>query len=168
VEAEYRTLNRNLQNATTKYQEMSAKLMQAQVGRQLESESRGERFALIEPAVLPEEPFKPNRPAIIFLSLVLALGAGLGYAAVAESLDNTVRGVKGIMNAVQAAPLAVIPYLANDRELKRGKRKTLLVLAGMLGSVAAVLVLFHLYVSPLDVLWFRVLRRANNTTGMDL
>lgn len=168
VEAEYRTLNRNLANATTKYQEMSAKLMQAQVGRQLESESRGERFTLIEPAVLPEEPIKPNRPAIIFLSLVLALGAGLGYAAVAESLDSSVRGVKGVMNAVQAAPLAVIPYLANDREVKRGKRKTLLILALVLGTVAAVLLLFHLFVSPLDVLWFRALRRASDTTGLDL
>ena len=168
VEAEYRTLNRNLTNATTKYQEMSAKLMQAQVGRQLESESRGERFTLIEPAVLPEEPIKPNRPAIIFLSLVLALGAGLGYAAVAESLDSSVRGVKGIMNAVQAAPLAVIPYLANDREVKRGKRKTWIIVALVLGAIGLVVLLFHLFVSPLDVLWFRVLRRASNTTGLDL
>lgn len=168
VEAEYRTLTRNLENATAKYQEMSAKQMQARVGRQLESESRGERFTLIEPAILPEEPIKPNRPAIIFLSLVLALGAGLGYAAVAESLDNSVRGVKGVMNAVQAAPLAVIPYLANDREVKRDKRKTWIIIALVLGAVAAVLLLFHLFVSPLDVLWFRVLRRASNTTGLDL
>ena len=168
VEAEYRSLNRDLANATNKYQEMSAKLMQAQVARQLEAESRGERFTLIEPAALPEEPIKPNRPAIIFLSLVLALGAGLGYAAVAESLDHSVRGVKGVMNAVRVAPLAVIPYLANDTEVKHGKRRTLLVLAGVLGSMAAVLVLFHLFVSPLDVLWFRILRRAGNTTGLDL
>ena len=168
VEAEYRTLNRDLLNATTKYQEMSAKLMQAQVGRQLEAESRGERFTLIEPAALPEEPIKPNRPAIIFLSLVLALGAGLGYAAVAESLDNSVRGVKGVLNAVQAAPLAVIPYLANDREVQRGKRKILLILALIAGAVAGVLLLFHLFVSPLDVLWFRILRRAGTTTGLDL
>ncbi len=168
VEAEYRTLNRNLANATTKYQEMSAKLMQAQVGRQLESESRGERFTLIEPAVLPEEPIKPNRPAIVFLGLVLALGAGLGYAAVAESLDSSVRGVKGIMNAVQAAPLAVIPYLANDREVKRGKRKTWIIFALVLGAIGLVVLLFHLFVSPLDVLWFRILRRASNTTGLDL
>ncbi|MCW9057545.1 MAG: Wzz/FepE/Etk N-terminal domain-containing protein [Gammaproteobacteria bacterium] len=168
VEAEYRTLTRNLENATAKYQEMSAKLMQAQVARQLESESRGERFTLIEPAVLPEEPIKPNRPAIIFLSLVLALGAGLGYAAVAESLDSSVRGVKGIMNAVQAAPLAVIPYLANDREVKRGKRKTWIIVALVLAAIGLVVLLFHLFVSPLDVLWFRVLRRASNTTGLDL
>ncbi|MFN2337573.1 MAG: Wzz/FepE/Etk N-terminal domain-containing protein [Gammaproteobacteria bacterium] len=168
VEAEYRILTRNLENTTAKYQEMSAKLMQAQVGRQLEAESRGERFTLIEPAALPEEPIKPNRPAIIFLSLVLALGAGLGYAAVAESLDTSVRGVKGVLNAVQAAPLAVIPYLANDREVKRGKRKTWLIVALVLGAIGLVVLLFHLFVSPLDVLWFRVLRRASNTTGLDL
>lgn len=168
VEAEYRTLTRDLENATAKYQEMNAKLMQAQVARQLESESRGERFTLIEPAALPEEPIKPNRPAIIFLSLVLALGAGLGYAAVAESLDSSVRGVKGVMNAVRAAPLAVIPYLANDAEVNRSRRKTWIITALVLGAIGLALLLFHLFISPLDVLWFRILRRASTTTGLDL
>ena len=78
------------------------------------------------------------------------------------------RGVKGVMNAVQAAPLAVIPYLANDTEVKRGKRKTLFIVALALGGVALVLLLFHLFVSPLDVLWFRILRRVGTTTGLDL
>ena len=49
--------------------------------RELEKERKGEKFTLIDPAILPEEPVSPNRPAIIFLSLVLALGAGVGSAA---------------------------------------------------------------------------------------
>ncbi|HFD80808.1 MAG TPA: lipopolysaccharide biosynthesis protein, partial [Gammaproteobacteria bacterium] len=100
VEREYLALNRDLQNATAKYQEIRAKQMEAQVSQQLEKERKGERFELIEPAILPEEPVSPNRPAIIFLSLVLALGAGIGYAAIAESMDDAVRGGKSLVSAV--------------------------------------------------------------------
>lgn len=168
VEAEYRTLTRDLENATAKYQEINAKQMQAQIAQQLESESKGERFTLIDPAALPEEPISPNRPAIIFLSLVLAMGGGLGFAAVGESLDSSVRGVKGVVSAVQVAPLAVIPYLENDAEVAKGKRKAVFMIATVLGGIVAVVLLIHFFWTPLDVLWFKALRRASVTTGIDL
>ncbi len=82
----------------------------------METESKGERFTLIEPPVMPEQPIKPNRPAIIFLSLILALGAGLGYAAVAESLDSSVRGIKGVIATLQVAPLASSPIWRPTRK----------------------------------------------------
>ena len=88
VEREYRTLARDLQNAINEYQNVRAKQMSAQIAQQLEQESKGERFVIVEPPILPEEPVSPNRPAILFLSFVLALGCGIGYAAVAESLDD--------------------------------------------------------------------------------
>ncbi len=88
--------------------------MTAEVGQEMEKERKGEKFTLIDPAVLPEEPISPNRPAIIFLSLVLALGAGVGSAAVAESMNAAVRGAKGVVAILHTAPLAVIPYLPDD------------------------------------------------------
>lgn len=168
VEGEYRVLARDLENATTKYQEIKAKQMQAQIGQQLETESKGERFTLIEPPVLPEEPIKPNRPAIVFLSLVLALGAGLGYAAVAESLDKSVRGAKGVLATLQVAPLAVIPYLPSDREAGGKRRRRLFLLMVVAAILVVALVLVHVFVSPLDVMWFRLLRKATNVTGIGL
>lgn len=168
VEGEYRTLTRDLENATRKYQEIKAKQMQAQIGQQLETESKGERFTLIDPPIQPEEPITPNRPAIVFLSLVLALGAGLGYAAVAENLDKSVRGAKGVLAALQVAPLAVIPYLASDHEAgaKRRRRRNLLI--AVVAILATAVALVHVFVSPLDVLWFRGLRKATNVTGIGL
>jgi uncharacterized protein involved in exopolysaccharide biosynthesis len=134
----------------------------------LEDESKGERFTLIEAAPLPESPVSPNRPAIIFLSLVLSISGGLGFAAVRESMDNSVRGIKGIMNTVQMAPLAVIPYLANDAESSRSKRKILAIVALVIGLLVGATLLAHVFWIPLDVLWFRLLRRASSTTGIDL
>lgn len=168
VEGEFRTLTRDLDNASVKYQEIKAKQMEAQISQQMESESKGERFTLIDPPVLPEEPIKPNRKAIVFLSLILALGAGLGYAAVAESVDSSVRGIKGVMATLQVAPLAIIPYLATDKEIAQGRRQRRRLVLIAVGIVVAAVVFVHFFVSPLDVLWFRALRKATKVTGIGI
>ncbi|HSH29831.1 MAG TPA: Wzz/FepE/Etk N-terminal domain-containing protein [Thiohalobacter sp.] len=167
VEREYRAMQRELQNAVAKYQEITAKEMQAQVAQQLESESKGERFTLIDPAALPEEPVSPNRPAIVFLSFVLALGSGFGLAAVAESLDHAIRGAKGVANTLQVMPLAAIPYQRTAGETRKRRSRKWKVLGGTAVAVLIAVLAVHFFMSPLDVLWFRVLRKAGDMTGMD-
>jgi uncharacterized protein involved in exopolysaccharide biosynthesis len=161
VEREYTALQRNLQNTTQEYENIHVKLVSAEIGQQLEKDSKGERFEIIEPPILPEEPVSPNRPAILFLSFVLALGCGVGYAAVAESTDDAVHGSKSIAMAVGSAPLAVIPYMANDAEVSRRKRRV----ATRATAAAAVIILgiaaVHFFWQPLDVLWYKALRKAD-------
>lgn len=161
VEREYKALNRDMQNAVAKYQEIRAKQMEAQVSQQLEQERKGERFEIIEPAILPEEPVSPNRPAILFLSLVLALGAGIGYAAIAESMDDSVRGGKSLLAAAGTPPLAEIPYLQSDAEIGAGKRRFRLRAAAAVGVIVLALALAHFFWKPLDVLWYKALRKAD-------
>jgi uncharacterized protein involved in exopolysaccharide biosynthesis len=165
VEREYRGLVRDLENSTQRYQEIKAKQMSAEVAQAMEKERKGEKFTLIDPAILPEEPVSPNRPAIIFLSLVLALGAGVGSAAVAESLDSTVRGAKGVISILNTAPLAIIPYLASDADIVRGKRRQWFLIGGMFAGIVLILLLIHFLYSPLDVLWFRGLRKMYSIFG---
>ena len=111
--------------------------------------------------IRPEEPVSPNRPAILFMSLVLAIGCGIGYVVVAESLDDSVRSGKSIAMAVGAAPLAVIPYLENDTEAHKRKRRV----AGRAAAAAAAIILaiamLHYFWTPLDVLWYKALRKAD-------
>jgi uncharacterized protein involved in exopolysaccharide biosynthesis len=164
-EQEYRAIARDLDNASARYQEIRAKQMTAEVAQEMEKERKGEKFTLIDPAILPEEPVSPNRPAIIFLSLVLAMGAGLGSAAVRESLDSAIRGVKGITTIVQVAPLAVIPYLSSAAETSSHKRRRYLILAAIVAVIAIALLLVHNFVSPLDVMWFRGMRKVDQIVG---
>jgi len=160
-EWEYRTLARDLDNATKKYQELRAKEMQAKIAQQLEKDSKGERFEIVEPPILPEEPVSPNRPAILFLSLVLALGSGVGFAALAESLDDSVHGSKSVAMVLGAAPLAMIPYLENDRETSRRKRRLATRAVAAVGAVILLIVALHVFWTPLDVLWYKALRKAD-------
>ncbi|MGD2076361.1 MAG: lipopolysaccharide biosynthesis protein, partial [Gammaproteobacteria bacterium] len=160
-EWEFRTLARELRNATQKYQELRAKEMQARLAQELEKDSKGERFEIVEPPIRPEEPVSPNRPAILFLSLVLALGSGIGFAAVAESMDDSVHGSKSIASTLGAAPLAAIPYFENETEMSKRKRRLATRAAAAVGAVVLVIVALHVFWTPLDVLWYKALRKAD-------
>ena len=165
VEAEYRTLARDYDNTTTRYRELKSKQMTAEVAQAMEKERKGEKFTLIDPPILPEKPISPNRPAIIFLSLVLALGAGIGTAAAAESMDSAVRGAKGVISILNTAPLAVIPYLASDADIDRERKRRWLMITGVIAGIIVVLLLINFLYSPLDVLWFRGLRKVDRIVG---
>jgi len=160
IEQEYRMIVRELDQTSARYQATKAKQMTASVGQEMEKERKGEKFTLIDPAVLPEEPISPNRPAILFLSLVLALGAGIGTAAVAESVSDAVRGAKGVAAVLNTAPLAVIPYLPNTSDTRSKGNKKKIIIVSTIAGIAIVLTLIHFLVSPLDVLWFRIMRNV--------
>ena len=158
-------LNRDYENSVKRYQEIKDKQMQAEVGQELEKERKGERFSLIDPPQLPEEPVKPNRPAIIILGFLLSLGGGLGFAAVAESVDSSVRGVRGATELFNAPPLSVIPYLRNSEDLARVERTRKIVVAAIAGSFVLIVLLAHFLWTPLDVLWFKGLRKVDTVIG---
>jgi capsular polysaccharide biosynthesis protein len=57
---------------------------------------------------------------IALLSGFLAFSGGIGSVSVAEYLDQTIRGSRGIIAVFQAPPLAVIPLI----QVKgKGKKK---------------------------------------------
>jgi len=161
VEREYTSLQRNLTDTVAEYQGIRAKLTSAEIGQQLEKDSKGERFEIVEQPILPEKPVSPNRPAILFLSFVLAMGCGIGYAAVAESLDSSIRGSKGLTSATGAPPLATIPYLESDEEKSRRKNRKIRRAAAAIAAIIIAITLFHNFLMPLDVLWYKVLRKAD-------
>ena len=165
VTQEYRVILRKLNNTTRRYQSAMTKQTAAEIGQEMEKERKGEKFTLIEPAVLPEEPISPNRPAIIFLSMILALGAGVGSAAAAENMSSAVRGSKGLMAILQVAPLSVIPYLPNAADARvQAKKNKFLIFSVVAGLIILVLLVHFLY-SPLDVLWFRGMRKIDKLAG---
>lgn len=159
VEKQYTAMLRDYDNASAKYKEMKAKQLQAELGRSLEQERKGERFTLIDPAVLPEEPVSPNRPALLFLGLVFAVGAGVGFAFLLEALSPAIRGRDALYAISGMQPLVVVPYIETEKETKKEQGKWLrLAIIGVVIVVVA-LVAFHFLVKPLDVTWFLLLRK---------
>ncbi|MCP4285471.1 MAG: lipopolysaccharide biosynthesis protein [Gammaproteobacteria bacterium] len=159
VERKYLDLTREYENTLGKFQEIKAKQFQAELAESLERESKGERFSLIEPPQLPEEPDKPNRIAIFFLGFVFSLAGGFGTVAMAESMSDAVRSPKALMAITNAPPMIVIPYIeiAADRTRKRYQLAGFALLT--LIAAVGVVVLLHNFFMPLDVAWYVIQRR---------
>lgn len=159
AEREYRALNRRYENALAKYNETKAKLMEAQLSESLEKERKGERFTLIEPPLLPEKPFSPNRPAILFLGMVFSVAGGIGTTALKESLDQTVRDARDLMRLTGAYPMSVIAAIETREEVSRRSRiriAAILAAVAVIGGMAAAV---HFLFMPLDVLAFALMRK---------
>ena len=166
VEKEFQVLVREQENALARYQNIKSRQMEAEIGQELEKESKGESFILIDPAQYPEKPVKPNRIAIAFLSLMFAVVVGLGVAILKEAMDASVRGVIGVNKILTAAPLAVIPIIYNTYDLRRKQRIYRIVFSSAIVSIVVVVLLVHFFWTPLDVLWFRGIRKAENVMGV--
>lgn len=159
VEQEYRRLERDYQNAQLKYQETSQKLMAARESKELEREQVGEKLTLIDPPMLPEVPSKPKRPLLLLVGLVASLGAGVGCGALAEALDSSVRGVRGVRALTGVPLLGNIPHIATAAGVARRRRRFFWFIIVLMGALVALLGLLHVYVRPLDILFYQVMNR---------
>ena len=159
IEPEYLDLQRDRENSVRKYQEITSRLMEAQVSGELEVQRKGERFSLINPPELPEKPDRPNRMAILLLGAFLALAGGVGTGVVADNVDRTIHTSDQLGRAMGMLTLGVIPYLPSEHEVAQlGRRRAVVGLAG-LGVVVVGAVVLHLAWMPLDVLWYTIMRK---------
>jgi polysaccharide biosynthesis transport protein len=159
VESEYQELTRDYSNARTRYQEILSKLMMAKTAEGLEKDQMGQRFTIIDSAVLPEKPHKPNRLAIVLVGFLLGIGSGAGLGAVKEVSDRAVRSEAALFDLTGAPVLAVIPMIVTNEDVKKKRRKRL-VFGFSAATVSALCIgAVHMFYRPLDVLWFQVLRK---------
>lgn len=165
VEENYRALLQNRDTTKAKYDDLSAKLMEAKVSHGLEKEQKGERFTLIDPPKLPEKPYKPNRLAIIVIGFVLGIGSGVGTAAVREFMDDTARSADDLINAGLGPVLGGIPVLETGKEKQHNMRWRYSVAAGVVFLCVMGVLVFHYFVMDLDLFWVKVMRKVTLVLG---
>jgi len=163
IEPTYLDLSRNREESVRKHMEITSRLLEAEVSKELEIQRKGERFSLIDPPDLPENPEKPNRPVILILGLILALGGGAGSGILFEQLDRSIRGSEQLGKIVGLPPLAVIPYVPNQDDLQRLARRRVRVAMAGVGVVVLVMVSVHVLGYPLDVVWYAAMRKLGLT-----
>ena len=118
VEREYSALTRDLEQLTDDLKKTQAKQRDAEVAENLETNAMGERFTVLNPPNLPFRPVRPNRPAYLLLGIALALGAGMAAVFLRRFSDSTVRSGRDITLLLEVPPLAVIPSIFNDQDLR--------------------------------------------------
>lgn len=159
VERSMTALLRDYENAKSKYQEVHAKQMSAQISENLEEEKKAERFALLEPPVMPDKPIKPDRKKMMAMGFFLALAGSGGMVMALESVNQRVRGAQALAVLSGRPPLVAIPYITTLAERSRRKNpKKIWILSALavLLLIAALLAVHFLY-QPLDFLMWQLL-----------
>lgn len=162
-EIQLSALERRYENIQGQYNTAVARLASAATGERIELLSKGERFSVVEQAVPPTSPDRPNRLLIAAASVVAGIGAGLGLVLLLELLNGAIRRPEDLARKLDIQAFGAVPYIRTRREV--------LVKRAVIGSavVTAVVILpavtyaVHVYYMPLDLLLMQVAER----TGMD-
>ncbi len=104
------------------YQSLLEKKMSADVSTDLEKRQKSERFAILDPARVPEKPFKPNRPAIATLGFLFALALGVGLALLTEIRDPSVKKEEEVTSFGLRVLARIPPVVTADELLARRRR----------------------------------------------
>ena len=143
VEREYLALQRGYDQAIADYNEVREKQTEAQQALDLETSEKGERYVLQRTPAEPTSPAFPNRLAIMFLGVIVAMIFSFGAVFVTEALDGKVRGVRDLRILTGMPPIAVIPVL-ETRATKR--RRTLAWSTSIIGVTALLVVMISIQV----------------------
>jgi uncharacterized protein involved in exopolysaccharide biosynthesis len=133
VEQKYLDLQRDYTNAKQKYQDSMAKLLTAREAKGLEEGQLGEKFTILDSAVVPSSPYKPNRLALLLLGVVIGAGVGLGFGSLAEYLDNSFHRSDELSEFTGQPVLAAIPYFETSEDLTRKRRRRFILACSTVG-----------------------------------
>jgi chromosome segregation ATPase len=159
VEETYQAMLGERANIRAKYEDLMRKHMEARLAHGLEKEQKGERFTLIEPARMPGKPHKPNRKAIMLIGLVLGLGAAVGFAALREFTDDTIRSADSLVDATKFPVLAGIPIIMTRKDIARRRVKRIAWVAGTVGTIVGGAAAFHFLVMDWYIFWTKLMRK---------
>ena len=77
----------------------------------LEQEYRLEQFKVLDPAVVPEVPFKPNKRKVVLIGFILGLLSGCGICFILEIMDKSFSRIRDAETYLQVPVLMSIPTL---------------------------------------------------------
>lgn len=114
-EQELAVLERDYENTKKNYEALLDKKLNAKIAENLEKRQKGEQFRILDPANLPEKPFKPVPLQIGLIGLAGGLGVGVSLAFIREKLDSSIRKPEEVERITSVPVLASIPDF--DEEL---------------------------------------------------
>ena len=125
----------------------------------MEGTQKGERFSITSPAYLPQKPFKPNRFAIMLLSLLIAVGLSSALVVVQESVDDSIKTSSNLKELSGVPVLASVSYILTDQEKRSNRFKRLGWTFFTICILGAVLYCVDKYLIELEQLWTFILNR---------
>jgi polysaccharide chain length determinant protein (PEP-CTERM system associated) len=119
-------LQRDHKISLESYQSLLEKKLNARLAENMEKRQKGERFRIIDPANLPEKPFKPNRVKVLALGILASTGGGVGLVFLLELLNPGFRKPEDFYGTLSQPVLASIPtFLLAPKDNIKNKLKVI-------------------------------------------
>jgi len=144
ADADASVLSSDYATAKDHYLSLMKLYEEARLNENMEQDNQGIQFAILDPAVVPEQPASPNRFRILFGGLAMSIGMALGAMVVSERLDTSFHALDDLRGFTQLPVLASIPRVATRRETRQ--RRTHLTLGFCLAAVGLLIVVGLSYV----------------------
>lgn len=145
-------LERDYASSRSQYDLAVANRAKAETGETIEALSKGQRITVIEQAVAPDRPEKPNRPLIVIGGVAGGIAAGFGLVFLLEFLWGAIRRPADLVTGLGIAPIAVLPYVTTVREQRKNRAFAFVLTVSFVGAIVVGLWLVHTQVMPLDLL----------------
>ena len=136
-------VSRDRQAAKDLYDSLLKRYEEAQLVQSMESDRQGERFRILEAAVAPEGPTAPNRPFILLLGVLAAIGLAGAAVVAAEQVDTSFHSLDELKAFTSVPVLATVPVIGASRGRAVGRAAlvsaSILIVVGLTATAAAML-----------------------------
>lgn len=136
-------ITRNYDITLRKYQDLLAKGLESELSENMERKQKGELFQIVDPANFPQQPVAPNRPRVLLIGLLLALGGGVGVAFLLDNLDTSIKTNDDFESFANVTLLGVLPAMVTRGLLLEQRRARAMLVLFSFGALAAGLVLIR-------------------------
>jgi protein tyrosine kinase modulator len=143
TEQEFQRLARDYETNKELYRSLLMRQREAEVAESMEQRQKGEQFRVIESALASQKPTAPNRPQLIGLGFLLALGLAAAALVVAEHLDTSFHSVEDLRRHARAPVLVSIPRVETEAAQHAHRRRV--GLAALAATACAVLIVAGSY-----------------------
>ena len=114
-------LQRDYQVNSELYQKLAQRLETAKISQTLEKSDKGTKFKILEPARLPLEPVKPNKPLFMIGGIFIGLALGVVLVYLIDNSDTSIRNADEARNLLEMPILGAISPIRPE-ELLLGER----------------------------------------------
>lgn len=146
------TLQRDYANIRAQYDQAVANMARAETGDVIEALAKGQRISVIEQAVVPTKPERPNRPVIAAGAIGGGVALGLIVVVLLELMNKGIRRPGDLTQALGIMTFATLPYVQTTEEIRRRRAIITGVLCSLLIGIPLGLWAVDIYYTPLDLL----------------
>ncbi len=157
VERGLLTLNRDYKSVKGQYDQVLNNTMQAQMAESLEQGRKAERFSILEPPQLPDQPYSPDRKQLMAAGIGVSVSIPIAIVLLLGFFDKSIRGAVAVEAVTGHAPLVVVPLITNQEEIRQKRNRTILITICITLTIIAAVGIVHFYIKPLDMLLYQIM-----------